>query len=274
MYRDIAIYIPSIGRANSLTTLASLSDEAKAVTSIVTKPEEVSRYKSCHQSGVEVKAQLDWHRHIGHVRKWLIETCPARYLCMLDDDLKFYYRPTPGDWHLKYLKDRSQFNEMMDFLMDRVRSEGVAHASISFREGSHACLPDWAYNVRYSRLFVYDTSQFNGVELGGMPVMEDFDIALQLIKMGKPSLVCYRYAQGQKSSGAAGGCSTYRDMALQREAALALERRHRPYVKAIEKETKTAWGGGVRTDAIVSWKKAYESYTRKPLEAMQGELSL
>lgn len=260
MYKDIEIYIPSIGRSYECTTPGELSMEARKVSTIITKPEEVERYaQRSGQMGIKVIAQESSCTNIGHVRKWMIDNCKTKYLMMLDDDLRFYYRPKPGDWHLKYLKNTDQFDEMISFLMERVRKENIAHASIAFREGSNNQLEDWAYNTRYSRLFVYDVTQMKDIILGRMQVMEDFDIALQLIRKGRPSLVCYKYAQGQKSSGAKGGCSTYRSLEVQREAALELARLHAPFVKAVEKTTKTAWGGATRTDVLVHWKKAFES---------------
>ena len=37
---------------------------------------------------------------------------------------------------------------------------------------------------------------------------------------------------------------------------------HPDFVKVVEKYTKTSWGGGIRTDVRIAWKKAYESYTQ------------
>jgi hypothetical protein len=64
---------------------------------------------------------------------------------------------------------------------------------------------------------------------------------------------CNNQAEG---SSADGGCSTYRTPELQAQAARLLAELHAPYVKVVEKETKTAWGGGTRTDVMIQWKRA------------------
>jgi hypothetical protein len=46
---------------------------------------------------------------------------------------------------------------------------------------------------------------------------------------------------------------------VQAAAAEALAAKYPGIVKAVEKETKGSWGGGVRKDVTVYWKKAYAS---------------
>lgn len=256
VHDDITIYIPSLNRAGRVITLASLSEDAKAHTHVVVRADQMKDYESC---GVSVLPEPAHCKHIGHCRQWIIETCPTKYLMMLDDDLSFSIRPVFGDWHLWQLP-KDGWDGMMDVLMQKVHEENLAHASVAFREKSNVCLDDWQYNQRYSRLFIYDLEQFRelGVELGRMVVMEDFDIALQLIEKGRPSAICFAFAQGQAMSGADGGCSTYRTLQVQNEGANRLKELHPDFVKTVQKTTKMAWGGATRTDVIISWKKAYE----------------
>jgi hypothetical protein len=107
---------------------------------------------------------------------------------------------------------------------------------------------------------------FDGIEIGRVKVMEDFDVNLQLLKKGRPSKISYYYAQGQGSSNAAGGCSEWRTMEVQSQGAERLKALHPDVVEVVEKETKTAWGGATRKDVKVQWKKAYK------LGAQNGEL--
>jgi hypothetical protein len=48
-------------------------------------------------------------------------------------------------------------------------------------------------------------------------------------------------------------------MEKQAEGARGLFVLHSPFVKVVEKTTKTSWGGQTRTDVIVKWKAAYDS---------------
>jgi hypothetical protein len=101
-----------------------------------------------------------------------------------------------------------------------------------------------------------------GVRFDRLPVMEDFDVALQLLRKGYPSLTLNNWVQDQSTSNAPGGCSTYRSLEVQAKGAKGLARLHPNVVKLVEKTTKGAWGGGTRTDVQVAWKKAYEEGKR------------
>ena len=72
------------------------------------------------------------------------------------------------------------------------------------------------------RVLGYNLDMFDGIELGRVQVMEDFDINLQLLRQGKPSKISYYYAQGQKSSNAAGGCSEWRTIDVHNQGALTI----------------------------------------------------
>jgi hypothetical protein len=89
--------------------------------------------------------------------------------------------------------------------------------------------------------------------------MEDFDIQLQLLRKGMPSISINTMVQNQRGSGLEGGCSTYRTVEIQEEAARTLQSYHPEFVSVVQKQTKSAWGGGVRTDVVIQWRKAYES---------------
>jgi hypothetical protein len=90
-----------------------------------------------------------------------------------------------------------------------------------------------------------------------MKVMEDFDVALSLLTKGYENAIINTVAHNQKGSGAVGGCSVWRTPQVQAQAALKLAELYPGIVKVVEKTTKTAWGGGTRTDVTIQWKAAY-----------------
>ena len=98
------------------------------------------------------------------------------------------------------------------------------------------------------------------ITFGRIPVMEDFDITLQLLRRGYPNMILNHWVHNQGGSDTTGGCSTFRTPELQEKAANMLKEFHPNFVKVVEKETKTSWGGKKRTDVTVYWKKAYKSY--------------
>ena len=112
-----------------------------------------------------------------------------------------------------------------------------------------------------TRCLAYDSDIFmrEGIKFTHAKYMSDFDVTLQLLRKGFPNLVLAHWCQNQGSSNAPGGCSATRTIESLREAAESLARRHTPFVKLVTKQTKTAWGGGERTDVQVAWKKAFKS---------------
>ena len=189
-------------------------------------------------------------------RKYIIENSDDPHIVMLDDDLRFYIRKSPTDWHLRYLE--SDEYPAMFGLLDEWLDQGYAHVGVSAREGNNRVEKLAVENTRYMRVLGYNLDMFDGVELGRVQVMEDFDINLQLLRQGKPSKISYYYAQGQKSSNAAGGCSEWRTIDVHNEGAERLHSLHPTCVKVVEKQTKTAWNGLPRKDVIIGWKKAYK----------------
>jgi len=109
--------------------------------------------------------------------------------------------------------------------------------------------------------YMYDVAQLRslGVIMGRLRVMEDFDLTIQLLRMGKPNAVIYQYCWNQSGSNADGGCSQYRTLEMQAQAAHQLAKLHSGFVKVTEKQSKNWKGMVTRTDVIVYWKKAYES---------------
>ena len=168
----------------------------------------------------------------------------------------FYIRKSDNDWHLRYLEP-DEYPALFGLL--DVWLDDYAHVGVSAREGNNRVEKLAVENTRYMRVLGYNLDKFDGVELGRVEVMEDFDINLQLLRQGKPSKVSYYYAQGQKSSNAAGGCSEWRTIDVHNAGAERLHSLHPEFVKVVEKETKTAWDGLARKDVNVQWKRAFAS---------------
>lgn len=195
---------------------------------------------------------------VAPTRDYLIhsEVWKSRHVVMLDDDLHFFARRKD---------DPTKFRPLVPFELGRMLAqlEGMLdffpHVGIAPREGGNRNVEDFLFNTRILRVLGYDREflRRHKVTFAPMPVMEDFHVSLQLLKLGRDTLVMNRWCNNQaEGSDAAGGCSTYRTPALQADAAHLLAGLHAPYVKVVEKETKTAWGGGTRTDVTIQWKKA------------------
>ena len=222
------IFIPSKSRQREQTTLSFMPDDIKANTTLVVDASEEEDYAKVHDNLLIVPEEI---KGISGVRQYIWDNSE------------------PEEYHALF------------GLLDEWMDQGYGHCGISAREGNNRVKDLSAENTRYIRALAYDLDICRDkVEHGRVTVMEDFDVALQLLRAGVPNKVSFFYAQGQKQSNAAGGCSTYRSPEVQAESALKMKELHEDFVRVVEKETKTAWGWGKRQDVVISWKKAYASY--------------
>lgn len=261
------ILIPSLGRPTQKDpTLAFIPSGWRHHTHLVVQAHEEDRYRPIASMWdvrllvlpPDIKRLPATRRWL---QQWLIREGVAKSVQM-DDDLWFYRRIKEGDWHLRNADevDMRDLLGMIDYQLDT-----YAHVGVSGREGQNTVLANHAECTRYMRVLAYRTDAYKLVDPGRMEDdYEDFDTNLQLLELGYPSLVLYNWAQGQKKTQSPGGCANYRTNATHDAAARRLQAYHPDYVKLVEKHNKTdADGFGVRTEVVVSWKKAYKDGSEK-----------
>lgn len=250
------LYIPSSGRAAEQYTLRQLSPEWRRKTTIVVPDNEVDDYhiRVPHDIGIIGCP----HKGIGPTRDFIIAAAYPGKVCMMDDDLRFFKRRKD---------DRTKFSDAYEEdvadMLDSIEHQLSYFAAVGVcpREGGNR-YPDKFYNnVRLLRVLAYDTIILTtqGIRFNDMEVMEDFYVALSLLTKGYPNMMLSDWCHNQRGSNERGGCSQYRTMQMQRDAALLLESRFPKFVKTVTKTTKTAWGGQERTDVKIQWKRAYAS---------------
>lgn len=251
---DFAVYIPTLGRVNMQYTLSELAfTDAKVV--LVTSYEEYEAHKKL---GRQVIGTPEGLKGISNTRQWIMENVPERYVVMMDDDLTFSARRT--DDPTKFHEPMShQYGDMLSILRHMLQYTYV-HVGVSMREGANRDIAAIRETTRMCRVIGYDRLKFLelGIDFRHSTVMDDFEATLQLLTKGHKNGVLNSFVQNQKGSGTLGGASLYRTLEVHKQAALTLEQRYPQYVTAVEKTTKTAWGGATRTDVRVQWKKAYE----------------
>jgi hypothetical protein len=250
------VFIPSKSRfePGQQRTINALPDKILEKTTLVVPEKEAHHYD---KFGVNVVCPPRSVKGIGPTRQWIVSGVFDKIL-MLDDDLHFITRRHD---------DPTKFKEATPSEIIRAFKEAenmldkYAHIGFCAREGGNRNTEKYTENTRLLRALGYNTKilREHKVRFNRVPVMEDFDVALQLLRLGFRSLLINWFGQGQWNSNAPGGCSTYRTPELQAEGANKLKELHPEFVRVVEKETKTAWGWGKRTDVTVYWKKAYES---------------
>lgn len=253
------IYIPSLGRPTKQATLYSLPVEINYRVRLVVSAAEFGEYAARWQDkGVKI-LQCPAHG-IGRVRQWIIEqhdvAAHGSHIVMMDDDLRFFVRAADPT---KFLAARAvSIIRMLDDIDCELCDYPLV--GVTAREGGNRIVKD-IVDTRLLRLLAYNVEVMRkeNIRFDRLPVMEDFDAALQLLEKGYHNLLLHTYCHDQGTSNAPGGCSTYRNPSVQREGALGLRELHPLSVKVVEKITKTAWNGLPRTDVMVQWKRAYHA---------------
>jgi hypothetical protein len=247
------IFIPTLGRADQVT-FRNLPQEIQERVEFVVGdgiPWESYAYRCKCIFIPPVKG-------IAATRQWIAEESKDTPFVMLDDDLTFCMRREDDPTKFQPADEEDVFNLFM--YLERALGH-YGHVGVATREGGNRETEPYVYNTRLLRILGYNPVALKdaGARFDRLPVMEDFDVCLQLLRKGYQNIKVNWIAHDQKMSNAAGGCSGYRTMQVQKEAALGLAKLHPGFVTVVQKHTKTAWGGQERTDVRVAWKKAYDS---------------
>ncbi len=260
MLKELTIVIPSMSRSHKQTTVKQLPKQLLGKTSIAVPCLQVAQYQKCNPM-ISITGVPDAIKGISHTRKYLMEQCKTRYLMMLDDDMKFAYRTDMKSPTLTSLLPESNGVMNMILYWYQLMSQ-YAHVGLSARQGNNRVEESVKECTRMFNAYTYDLKRVwdAKVIIGRLPVMEDFDLTLQLLRKGIPNAVIYRWCWNQSDgSNAPGGCSSYRTASMQQQAAEQLSKLHPGFVRVVEKES-TNWDGmNKRMDATIYWKKAYES---------------
>ena len=256
------IYVLTAGRPNAQPTWEALPQNIREITRVVIQTKERELYAKFEEQNPDNYHILPLGiERISPTRQYLLDHCQSKKLIMLDDDLTFSYRGTAGSVKLtpQTPKEVERMFTDINKALDR-----YAHIAVSTREGNNHVEEDKKEVGRALRFHamvaptVREHARFDRIEF-----KQDFDYTLQMLRAGFPNLIFYNYAHNQPGSNKPGGCSTYRSHEVLERCAHELHALHPDFVTVVEKETKGAWGGGVRTDVRIKWKQAYESSLNK-----------
>ena len=252
------ILIPSLGRAEQASHTIDRLKAANVDATMLVGRDDFKAY--ANRFGVGSVQQLPAKvTGIGKVRQWVIDNHDGAVL-MLDDDLGFFVRrdDDPTKLRIATPKELKAGIKLMEKTLVR-----AAHAAFAVREGANRCTDPTIENVRCLRALGYnaDVLRNERVRFDRLPVMEDFDVALQLLRKGYKSVTINTLLQDQAASNAAGGCSTYRSVEVQAQGAEGLARLHPGFVTVVDKAAKGGGAWATRKDVRVAWKKAYGADT-------------
>lgn len=261
---SMPVIIHSYGRPKKQHTLSFIRHIRQPV-SLLVQQREGDKYRlSIRDTNIMVLP--DHIRMLSPTRQWIMDWAKEQghsKICMIDDDLRFFKRrPPTGDNKGSFSllnATAEEIQEMFDHLEQKL--DEYAHVGVSAREGNNHVENDSVIGGRMMRLLAYRVEDFHAcARFDRIDTKQDFDVTLQMLRAGYPNYISYTYGQGQATgSGAEGGCAAYRDQAMMTRCAEELAALHPGFVRVDEKETKTSFGGGVRKDVTIFWKKALDS---------------
>ena len=264
------IYIPSASRFSAQSILvgpvADFSPLARQLTTYVVPNDQVANYHSTlEQTGLlaeGVSVVGCGAQGIAATRHWIGSQCQERgeeKFAMVDDDVRFVRRAQPDATGLVKCVP-ADVDDMWRCVINQL--DAYAHVGVSARQGNNNMGVGRWYevveeNTRTLRVLCYRTKDFLKAQHGRVAVMEDFDVNLQLLRMGLPNINLGWWSQDQKMTNAPGGCSTYRSHQLHEDSAHKLAELHSPFVSLRQKVNKTGGEFGTRTEVTIYWKKAF-----------------
>lgn len=258
------IYIPSRSRAHITRTYGNLPPALQKHAVHVVPKDELAAYLA---NGLPAISPPPSVNRIAPTRQWIVEYHLKTHghitdkMIMLDDDLGFYRYDAARDTFCSTKNDSTCILKAFAELEKQL--DTFAHGGILMKLGANRFeeVPQPVYNTRACRAIAFRASilqkHWPDTKFGVVPVQDDFNATLTLMKLGYQNVIITSITQEQTGgSGSAGGASVYRDMAYHADSVHKLKARHPEYVRIATKKTDKAWGGEERIDVVVSWKKA------------------
>ena len=257
------VYIPSRSRFTRSTTLEAIQGQWPGRVFLVCPVRQIKQYGTladrhgvillpCEKDGIALT-----RRFCGiHAQR----TGEKRML-MLDDDLRFFHRPSDDVRLYKFDDSAARLPNGMNKMLCHVDTilRQYVHAAISAREGNNRLRYPLHECNRPLRALAFQVEPFLACKHGRVAIMEDFDVALQLLRAGHKNAIITRFSQDQLQTQAAGGCSDYRTQQLQAENVVKMSKLHAGFIKLRQKENKGGGDFGTRQEATIYWQRAWES---------------
>lgn len=276
------IVIPSAGRHKRQQTLACL-ERTSLIHSyqvvLLVPRKELDKYRRPSYKGrpikrstmqdIIVEPEPEDCIGISQSRAYVLTTWAkknsAENILMLDDDLSFCHRPNLDKPDMPYINDNTFRMLLMVETLAEWLEEGMVHVGLISRQANRNIGIEYQQPGRLMNAYAYDSRTIRklidrgDLKLNRVPVMEDFDLTLQLLKLGYPSRVSCQFAWTQTSN-MDGGCSTYRTADVQAKAAYKLAKLHEPFVQIVTGKKAKTWKNNLteRVDVRIAWKKAFE----------------
>ena len=261
--RELSYYVPTRGRVH-WEKLPTLEDIKAArllhMVTIVCPKEEVAIWQIRYPDVKDVLGRPDSVKNLSQCRAWMVETCPTRYIFLLDDDVTF---------RVQYEEDRRTARVLKD--IPRFKWGLTHHVMDLFQEYPHVGFGGYYFCHRRPMLkeigwagytWGYDrdvVGELVAPALRRLPLYSDSEQCLTILRAGFKNVVTgYVVVSARKPALTPqdGGCGVYRTPELVEEARQGLIAVHGDFIRErpLSKYQRNPQG-----TLYFDWKRAYES---------------
>ena len=201
------IYIPTRGRADKQITLKNLPSELLKNAALVVDNDELVQHQKYADQIELIALPSGYPSGIGPKRRFIVDQHDvAKYgpkLVMVDDDLSFAKRrkDNPDKFDSATSHDVVVIFQKLEKLLDQ-----YAHVSLRSRQGANQEHRPLVEITRAMTVLGFDVNVLrkHGIKFDRLRVMEDFDVVLQLLRLGYKNAVIGDYIFSGSPSNSSG----------------------------------------------------------------------
>ena len=262
---DMSIVIPTLGRESKQYTFSQIPGSLRDRTFLATKESSFELLKK-HNSGAHILVLPEQTTGIADTRQKCIDLLPKGKVWMIDDTVKFQKRNEEHralGWSTP--EEIEELYDLVSHMLDFYPQVGISDRPGNNREDSWKKDIARSYTIYGLRTDVFEKESICFDEMYkkyGVYFYEDYYLTLSLFKKGYANTVVYDFLSSVPGRNKKGGNSSFRTNERLKNSIECLQKEFPGFVKM--KETVSNWNGleGIRYEPQISWKKAFESYSK------------
>lgn len=260
------ILIPSRSRPSSMVTPYQIPDKYLKDTIVYVAQEQLDSYQKANSSSgkkeLNIRSVSTLDDLLGKKLELMARDVDSELVMLCDDDFVFFTRIDPFEPQLRKMEE-DDWDNMIQLIHELFeKNPNLYGVGISMRQGNNRLEWNGNPNSRLNGCIIYRRNLFldERVIHDRMNPMNDFDVNLQLLRLGYDNHLISQFCYNQGGTNAPGGSSDYRTLETQAESAHKLKELHPGFVNIRLKKNKTGDPSlRERTEVTVYWKKARAS---------------
>ena len=254
------ILIPSRSRPRSMVTPFQIPQKWREKTSVYVAQEQVNEYRAANPS-LDIFSVSTLNDLLGRKLELMAKDAHEDLVMLCDDDFVFFRRTDPFEPQLRKMED-DDWDELVEQIEGLFQGNSNLYGvGVSMRQGNNRLEWNGNENTRLNGCIIYRRDRFLDPRVihDRTNPMNDFDVNLQLLRLGFDNHLLSEFCYNQAGTHTPGGSSDYRTLETQAAAAHKLAELHPGFVNIRQKANKTGGEFGTRTEVTVFWKKARQS---------------